>query len=143
MNERSNILGILESAPAELATLAKTVAERRKDLDLAKHALTVAKARAGIRYQEAKNQTILRSRIDADEEVSRAEVAVIQAKANFEISEIEHRKVYDQFISARKIAGLDERELHAISGSTVRGAVVRDELGNRVNSETGEILDAA
>lgn len=117
----SNILEILETAPAEIASAAEKVVQAKKDLSLAEQRWGVARAVATVRHQEAKNQMILSALVTQEEEVKACEIAIIHAQAAYESEKLKHDKIYNEFLSARKIAGMDDRELHAISGSTIRG----------------------
>lgn len=126
--EPIDIVKTLEESPSRLATLAETVREKRTVLDIAKHKVKIAKAKATVKNApEAKNQKVLEAMVEFDEDVMREERELITAQANYEIAEIAHRKQYDYFVSARKLAGLDQKELRALYGATV-------------NRETGEVI---
>ena len=120
MYEAIDIVTILEQSPAKLAILAEDVRQKRTKLDIAKHNCKVARAKATVEAAtKAKNQKVLEAIVEFDEEVMTMERKVIAAHANFENAEIEHRKQYDYFVSARKLAGLDQKELRALYGAHV------------------------
>ena len=120
MYEPLNIVGILEESPAKLALLAEDVREKRSQLYAAKHRVKVAKAKATVQYStQAKNQKVLEAMVDCDDDVVEEEKKQIAAQANYECAEIAHRKQYDYFVSARKLAGLDQKELRALYNATV------------------------
>lgn len=143
LTERHSILEVLEKAPSILSSHAVNVVEKRKEYDRAKHDRDVALAKAKIKHQDKRNQELIKAAATAEEEVVQAEVKVIEKRAEYEIADIKHREIYDRFISARKVAGLDEQELSALRGQTIKGGVVKDEHGNIVNRNTGEVIEHA
>jgi len=115
-----NILDILESAPALIAAENQKVVEAEQTLAHAEHHLKIAKAAATIRFKDEKNATLTKAYVDTDEEVQAKELAVIAADAAAKIARNRADRVMNEWISARKVASLDERELRSISGSTIR-----------------------
>lgn len=115
-----NILHTLETAPENIRLAAEKVAQTRTALDRAKHQEKVAVAKATIRHQGAKNQKILEAMVEQDPEVIAQVAATITAQGEYERAKIAHDHQYNLFVSARKLGSMDERELHAISGSTIR-----------------------
>lgn len=140
LSERPNVLEVLEKAPALLAHKARIVVDKRKALKTAKMRLKSAQAAAKIKYKEERNMELIKAYCDADPDVNKAEIAEIEADAELKVAELEHEEVYNHFISARKVGGMDDAELQALRGSTIRGGVVRDRDGRMVDSETGEIV---
>ena len=141
LSERPSVLEVLEKAPAMLAYLATIVVQKRKEFDMAKTKLKVAQAKATIKHSNERNQEIIKAYRDDDEVVKQAEEQVIEAQAAWKIAEIEHEKIYNHFISARKIGGMDDPELHALAGARIKGGIVTDEQGRKVDSDTGEIME--
>ena len=138
MNEQSEIISldvlrVLQEAPSQLASAAKEVQRKQEAFKKAQLALRAAKGGACIKYQGQRNQTLIKAYCDADAEVNEAEKRVIEAQKDFEIAKIEHGKIYDEFISARKIAGIDSEELAALQGQTLKRPYAVDPV-------TGEII---
>lgn len=140
LSERPNVLEVLEKAPALLAHKARIVVDKRSAYKKAKMRVKAAQAAAKIKYKEERNMELIKAYCDADQDVKDAEIAEIEADAALKIAELEHEEVYNHFISARKVGGMDDAELQALRGSTIRGGVVRDSSGRMVDSETGEIV---
>ena len=139
-----DVITILQQAPAQLAYHARQIQETMKLHDTAKHHLRVARARARIAHKGERNQTLINAYCDADEEVTKGEVEVIGARANLEIARINWHEWDDKWMSARKIAGIDETELKALRGQVVRPDVYRDEkTGHIMRRSTGEVIDEA
>lgn len=139
--DNATVLDILEQAPARLAAQAVNVSIARESLSIAKHKLEIAKSNAVIANQQAKNQKILDAYVVVDEEVKQCQEKCILARGEFEIQQIAHGKLYDTFLSARKIAGMDDQELHALRGTTIRKAITEDSQGNHVDPYSGEIMN--
>lgn len=116
----TNILSILESAPAKIASAAEKVRQKKGALDTAKNNLRVAEALATVTHQDAKNQRLLDALIALDDGVKLARNGLIAATADHESALIELNRQTDAFISARKLAGMDQKELDAIRGSTIQ-----------------------
>lgn len=140
LSERPNVLEVLEKAPALLAYKARIVVDKRSALKKATMKLKALQAAAKIKYKEERNMELIKAYCDADEDVQKAEVETIEADAALKIAELEHEEIYHHFISARKVGGMDDAELHALRGSTIRGGVVRDSEGRQVDMQTGEIV---
>jgi multidrug resistance efflux pump len=109
-------------------------------LDKAKLKLKGVQAVATIKHKEERNQELIKAYRDADPDVQAAEAELIEATGALKVAELLHEKVYNHFISARKVGGMDDAEIHALMGSTIRGGVVKDKDGRMVDSETGEIV---
>lgn len=115
----TNVLAILQDSPALLASAAEELARCRKAVELATHHWGVARSAATINHQEAKNQTILNALVNNDLQVQRHAIEIIEAEAAYQVAKIKHDEIYNRFISARKLAGIDPMELQAIQGSTI------------------------
>ena len=71
----TNVISILETAPALIAAKGVELVQKRKALDTAKHNLEVARAAATIQHQDAKNQKLLEAYVANDAEVRKMEIA--------------------------------------------------------------------
>jgi hypothetical protein len=120
LKDTGNILAILEEAPHRIRVENEKVIDAETALATGKHKLTIARSMATIRYQEEKNATLTKAKVDTDPEVIQWEVEVIRLNANVEKAKNNADAVENAWISARKLAGLDDRELQAIRGSTIR-----------------------
>lgn len=140
LSERPNVLEVLEKAPALLAYRARIVVDKRMAMDRAKLKVKALRAAAMIKHKEERNQELIKAYCDADTGVQSAEEELVVAMSQLKIAELEHERVYNHFISARKVGGMDDAELHAIMGSTIRGGVVKDKEGRMVDAHTGEIV---
>lgn len=117
----ADISKILMESPSLIAFKATELVERRADLDQAKLALSVAEAVATITYADkAKNQRILEAYIRQDLEVQKAEADVITSKVAHDLLKVEMEEIENKWISARKLAGLDEQERRMIRNDTIR-----------------------
>jgi hypothetical protein len=112
-----NLQAILETSADTIHAKGKLMVQARKALSVAEHNLEKAKAQATIKHQDAKNQKILEALIVFDEEVALAELDVINAKAEFKIAELDWQKAENEFVAARKLAGMDASEMRALAGS--------------------------
>jgi hypothetical protein len=116
----SNVLQTLEESPALLATAAEVVAKAKEALDRAKHHAEVCRAAATIANQSAKNSTLLQAHVSMDPAVQEADLEIIRLSAELEIARLQYDRLYNAFLSSRKLAGMDDRELHALRGSTIQ-----------------------
>lgn len=116
----TNVLEILETSPALIASANQRVQEADTALQMAEHHLKVARAAATIKYREEKNATLIKAYVDADPAVQEKELEVIAKEAEAKIAKNRADALVNQWISARKIAGMDQSELDAIRGSTIR-----------------------
>lgn len=140
----SRLEDVLNEAPDRLAYLSSIVNGKKENLDEAEHALRIAKAQATLDFQAgSKNILVLQSRVEVDERVIAATKAVREAKAEVLAAEALHRHAYDEFISARKIGGMQKDEWHAIRGQRVNAEPIRDDDGNLIDPITGEILESS
>lgn len=108
-----NIREALENGPARISFAAAEMEKARTALDQAKHALSVAIAKATIENESAKNQILLQARVTFDPGVIAAEAKVIEAKGAYELKRIAFDQENDTFISARKLAGVEEAEMRS------------------------------
>jgi len=115
----SSITEVLQTAPALIAYKGTLMVEARKVVDLAKLALKVAKAKAIIGAKHEKNQMLIEAKVQKDPAVLAAEDVLINAQKDYELSKIAHEKECDKFISARKLGGMDDKELEAIRGGVI------------------------
>jgi len=135
---------VLNEAPDRLAYLSSIVNAKKEALDAAEHQLRIARAQATLDFQAgSKNMLVLQSRVEVDSRVIKATQAVRDAKAEVLAAEALHRQAYDEFISARKIGGMQRDEWHAIRGQRVTAEPVRDSAGNLIDPITGEVLESA
>ena len=140
LSERASVLEILEKAPALLAYRATIVAQKDAAHRRAKHEVEIQKAMARIVHKEERNAELIKAHCDNEAEVKTAVRAEIRTRTDLEIARIEHHRVDDLFISARKVASMDGRELAALRGSTVAGSAVKDDSGNIIDASTGEVM---
>lgn len=135
---------VLNEAPTRLAFLSGIVNAKRTALDESEHALKIAKAQATLDFEAgSKNMLVLQSRVEVDKRVIEATKAVREAKAEVLAAEALHRHAYDEFISARKIGGMQADEWQAIKGQRVNTKPYRDSEGNLIDPITGEVLESA
>lgn len=135
---------ILNEAPQRLAYLSSIVNAKQTAVDDAAHELKLARAQATIDFEAgSKNMLVLQSRVELDKRVIARTKALIEAKAELLASEALHRHAYDEFISARKIGGMQSQEWEAVRGQRVNAKPFRDDAGNLIDPITGEILETA
>ena len=127
MNEESNIIEILKDAAHNIMEANMKKSEASVNLRHAKHQERVARAKATIGHQDAKNQKILEAIVDSNEEVIAQEKSTLLMKARLEVADIKVCFEDNKFIAARKIGGMDEKELCAISGSVIKNTPRIDE----------------
>lgn len=116
----NNAIDILENAAHNISEAAKDMEQKREELDRTKQNEKVAIAKVTILYQDSKNQKILEAYITSNKDVQNAVNCRITAQGDYEKAKIEHDRQNNLFISARKIASLDEKELAMISGSIIK-----------------------
>jgi hypothetical protein len=115
-----NLAHILETSADTIHANGRLMVDARKQLEIEEHNLDVAKAKAILEHQGAKNQTVLNALVVFDKGVQLAEIAVIQAKADFKVAELDWQKAENEFVAARKLAGMDASEMRALSGPPSR-----------------------
>lgn len=106
-----NIRETLENGPDLIAEKATIAIAKREALDQAKQDLNVAEAMATIRYQEEKNQSVIKAKVAIDQTVQLRAAELITRKADVEIAEIELERQNNKFIAARKLAEFELKEM--------------------------------
>lgn len=106
-------------SPENIRVAGVKMVQARKQLDKAKLQEKAAVANVIVKNTDAKNQKVLDAIIDNDDVVIAQRLVIIEAQAEYEIAKINHEHQNDLFTSARKIGGMDEKELRAISGSVI------------------------
>ena len=115
----SNILETLEKGPENIRIASLKVENAENALKHAKDDLGTAEAIATLKYSDAKNQKLLEANVKLDEDVKTARLKLFEAEATFRTAKIGLDQEENRFVSARKIAGLDEKVLHSISSSNI------------------------
>lgn len=110
---------VLETSPENIRIKAEAVEEAEMLVKSYKNALSVAEAKATLQNLDANNQLELKARITTDSEVCKIKIELIEAEGKYRKAVIGLEHEENKFISARKIAGLDERVLHSISSSNI------------------------
>lgn len=107
---------VLQILPAELGKQAEKVEDARKELDMCKHYLEVAKAKAYLIYESEKDRTAtsLKAAVESDPDVISKSLTVIEAEGQYRMEGIQLKLLEDKFTAARKIATLREVELRNI-----------------------------
>lgn len=110
---------ILETSPENIRVKSEAVEEAEMLVKACKNALSVAEAKATLNHLDSNNQLELKARIATDPDVCRIKIELIEAEGKYRKSVIGLEHAENRFISARKIAGLDERVLHSISSANI------------------------
>jgi len=110
---------ILETSPENIRIKAEEVEEAEALVKACKNALSVAEAKATLNSLDSNNQLELKARIATDPEVCKIKIELIEAEGRYRKAVIGLEHAENRFISARKIAGLDERVLHSISTANI------------------------
>ena len=113
----SSIHESLAQGPALIEQAALKVSETRTALEQAKREVEKAKARATIRNQDAKNQSILNAHVIMDPEVDAAEAQAIKCHADYLVAVSRHERAKDEFDSAKKNSNLLEAEMRSYQGN--------------------------
>ena len=116
----SNILEILQAAPAKIAEENVRVIESEKTYKLAKARLSASRNAFTVVHRGEKNSRLIEAMVENEPDIQVLVIAEIEAEASMKMAKNRADGVYNSWVSARKIAGLDERELHSISGSTIK-----------------------
>jgi len=106
----TRVTKILQDSPENIRKESEEVAGKRALLDQANRNLRVAEAMATVKYQDAKNQSVLKALIIQDADVQKWEGEVITRLAEYKLAEINLIKAENQFTSARKLASLQITE---------------------------------
>lgn len=115
----TNILEILEQAPALMASQSVKVTELEKEHRTIKARLSASRNYFTIKHKDEKNATLTAAFVENEEEVKSLVVQEIQKDAEVKIAKIRFEEIENQWISARKLGGMNQSELDAIRGSTI------------------------
>lgn len=104
----------LMKLPHQIGKAAQEVAHFEKQLELAKHNLNVARAKAFL--GTSKNKTVKEREAEQalDDEVLDGAVKEIETMANLKVKDIELEELNNKFIAMRKVASLRETEFKSI-----------------------------
>lgn len=136
-----NLETILNQAPSKLAYLEGVVNVMQSEEDALKDKLEVQEAEVRLRCKDkAKNSDILKAYVLTDEDVCSLKKQLRDAEARTRAAEINHRRAYDTFISARKIGGMQSQEWQALRGQRVMTTPVISKDGHEVDPITGSVI---
>jgi hypothetical protein len=102
----TQVIHVLEEFPKKITELEDKVAHERAKLDLAKAEEDLAEAEATLRFQDAKNQTLLNAKVTSDPQVKEKRKARIDAQENYEVAQAYFHQAENAFASARKLASI-------------------------------------
>lgn len=115
-----NINDILETASAKIASANVAAISANKEHRLAEAKLEAARSAYMLKHKDEKNATLTKASVETEEEVQRLVIEEIEKDSVAKIAKNKAQEIENQWISARKLAGLDENERRAISGSTTQ-----------------------
>jgi hypothetical protein len=116
----TNILETLETAPGEIASANANVIAAEHALKMIRAKLAALRNAYTIKYREEKNARLIEACVESESDVQELVLREIESETQVKILKNKADRVYNEWISARKIGGMEERELHAISGSTIQ-----------------------
>ena len=116
----TNILEILESAPAEIASANQKVIEAETKLKTVQSKLNATRSAYVIKHKEAKNAKLTDAYVESEEDVINLAAEEIEADSEVRQAKNNTDEIYNRWVSARKLAGLDDREIQAIRGLTIK-----------------------
>lgn len=116
----SNILEILQTAPANIASANETVIAAENAHKIIKARLAALRNAYTLKHREEKNARLIEAQVESESDVAEMVLREIEADTVVKLARNKADRLYNEWVSARKVAGLDERELLSISGSTIQ-----------------------
>lgn len=116
----STILEILETAPANIASANNAVIDAEKNLRTIRAKLSALRHAYTLKFREEKNARLIEACVENEDDVQQMVLQEIAVEAKVKILKNKAERLYNEWVSARKLAGMDQNELDAIRGSTIR-----------------------
>jgi hypothetical protein len=116
----SNIIHVLQTAPALFEAKNLEVIEAEKQLKITRAKLAASRSAYTLKWKNEKNAKITDAYVESEADVQALVLEEIEKDAAAKIAKNKAEGIENAWISARKLAGLNADEIRAANGATIQ-----------------------